>query len=84
MSSVPLLVTGLPRSGTSWTGKMLEASGQVVYVNEPLNPRRPPGRSPGVLNASVTHRFQKIRRSFEFRCDCRLVNSRRSGPKTSS
>ena len=60
MASVPLLVTGLPRSGTSWTGKMLEAGGQVVYVNEPLNPRRPPGRSPGVLNARVSHRFQYI------------------------
>ena len=39
---------------------MLEASKQVVYVNEPLNPRRPPGRSPGVLNASIDHRFQYI------------------------
>ncbi len=55
-----VLVTGLPRSGTSWVGKMLEASGQVVYVNEPLNPRHPPGRSPGVLDAEVTHRFQYI------------------------
>ncbi len=60
MSRVPLLVTGLPRSGTSWVGKMLEASGDVVYVNEPLNPRHPPGHSPGVLNAKVTHRFQYI------------------------
>lgn len=56
----PLLVTGLPRSGTSWVGKMLEASGDVVYVNEPLNPRHPPGRSPGVLAADVTHQFQYI------------------------
>ncbi|MFJ2028789.1 sulfotransferase [Streptosporangium sp. NPDC087985] len=56
----PVLVTGLPRSGTSWTGKMLSASGELVYVNEPLNPQHPPGRSPGVLNAQVTHRFQYI------------------------
>jgi len=56
----PVLVTGLPRSGTSWVGRMLTASGRLVYVNEPLNPQRPPGRSPGVLNASVTHRFQYI------------------------
>ncbi|WP_214415888.1 sulfotransferase family protein [Sphaerisporangium fuscum] len=56
----PILVTGLPRSGTSWAGKMLAAGGEVVYVNEPLNPQRPPGRSPGVLNAQVTHRFQYI------------------------
>ena len=49
-----LLVTGLPRSGTSWVGKMLEASGEVVYVNEPMNPQHPPGHSPGVLDARVT------------------------------
>ncbi len=55
-----MLVTGLPRSGTSWTGKMLAAGGDLVYVNEPLNPRHPPGRSPGVLRAHVTHRFQYI------------------------
>lgn len=55
-----ILVTGLPRSGTSWIGKMLEAGGEVVYVNEPLNPQHPPGRSPGVLNTEVSHRFQYI------------------------
>ena len=60
MRARPLLVTGLPRSGTSWVGKMLEASGQLVYVNEPLNPQHPPGHSPGVLGAEVTHRFQYI------------------------
>ncbi|MGW4800195.1 sulfotransferase [Nonomuraea sp. NPDC004297] len=56
----PVLVTGLPRSGTSWTGKMLAAGGDLVYVNEPLNPQHPPGRCPGVLDARVTHRFQYI------------------------
>lgn len=56
----PLLVTGMPRTATSWVGKMLEASGALVYVNEPLNPRHPPGRSPGVLRAEVTHAFQYI------------------------
>lgn len=59
-STGPLLVTGLPRSGTSWVGKMLEAGGAAVYVNEPLNPRHPPGRSPGVLDADVEHAFQYI------------------------
>lgn len=57
---LPLLVTGLPRSATSWAGKMLEASGSVVYLNEPLNPRHPPGRTPGVLDVEVTHQFQYI------------------------
>jgi hypothetical protein len=56
----PLLVTGMPRTATSWVGKMLEASGRLVYVNEPLNPRHPPGRSPGVLRADVRHAFQYI------------------------
>lgn len=56
----PLLVTGMPRSGTSWTGRMLEFSGRVVYVNEPMNPGHPPGRSPGVLAADVEHQFQYI------------------------
>jgi hypothetical protein len=56
----PLLVTGLPRTGTSWAGKMLEASGAVSYVNEPLNPAHPPGHSPGVLRVSPDHQFQYI------------------------
>lgn len=60
MTAPPVLVTGLPRSGTSWTGRMLAAGGDLVYVNEPLNPEHPPGRCPGVLRASVTHRFQYI------------------------
>jgi hypothetical protein len=59
-SRPPLLVTGLPRSGTSWVGKMLEASGAVTYVNEPLNPNHPPGHSPGVLAVSPEHQFQYI------------------------
>ncbi|MFD0657935.1 sulfotransferase [Thermocatellispora tengchongensis] len=60
-----MLVTGLPRSGTSWAGRMLAAGGELVYVNEPLNPQHPPGRCPGVLNATVTHRFQYICRANE-------------------
>lgn len=60
MDHHPLLVTGLPRSGTSWTGKMLEASGEVVYINEPMSLSRPPGGSPGVLDAPVRHRFQYV------------------------
>lgn len=55
-----LVVTGLPRAGTSWVGKMLQASGEVVYVNEPMNPNHPPGRSPGVLDARITRQFQYI------------------------
>ncbi len=59
-SRPPILVTGMPRAGTSWVGKMLDASGEVVYINEPLNVCHPPGQSPGVLRAPVDHRFQYI------------------------
>jgi Sulfotransferase family len=55
-----LLVTGMARSGTSWVGKMVQAGRGVVYLNEPLNPGHPPGRSPGVLDAEVTHQYQYI------------------------
>ncbi len=33
----PILVTGIHRSGTTWIGKMLAASGQTAYISEPLN-----------------------------------------------
>jgi hypothetical protein len=56
----PLLVTGMARSGTSWVGKMLEVGGQFVYVNEPMNPRHPPGRSPGILRADITQDYLYI------------------------
>jgi hypothetical protein len=55
-----LLVTGMARTGTSWVGKMVEAGGDVVYINEPLNPGHPPGHSPGVLDNTVTHQYQYI------------------------
>jgi hypothetical protein len=50
----------MPRAGTSWVGKMLEASGGLVYINEPMNPEHPPGGSPGVLRAPIRHRFEYI------------------------
>ena len=55
-----VLVTGIPRAGTSWVGRMLDASGRYVYINEPMSPHHPPGGSPGVLRARVPHRFQYI------------------------
>jgi hypothetical protein len=56
----PILVTGITRSGTTWVASMLNASRRLVYVNEPLNPKHPPGGSPGVLRADVSHRYQYI------------------------
>lgn len=37
----PLLVTGAPRSGTTWVGRMLTASGEFHYIHEPFNPDHP-------------------------------------------
>jgi hypothetical protein len=34
----PILVTGMHRSGTTWVGRMLRASGVLVSVQEPLKP----------------------------------------------
>ncbi|MDQ3646720.1 MAG: sulfotransferase, partial [Actinomycetota bacterium] len=41
--TTPILVTGSHRSGTTWVGKMLAASGEAGYIHEPFNPRRRPG-----------------------------------------
>lgn len=56
----PILVTGMPRSGTTWLAHMLERGGEATYINEPLNPRHYPGRSPGLFRAPVRHGFQYI------------------------
>lgn len=34
----PILVTGSPRSGTTWVGHMLCAGHELTYISEPLNP----------------------------------------------
>ena len=50
----PIHVAGMARAGTSWVAEMLRAAGGFVHLNEPFNPKRPPGRSPGILNAPVS------------------------------
>ncbi len=39
----PILVTGAHRTGTTWIGKMLAASGEAAYISEPLNVWHRPG-----------------------------------------
>jgi Sulfotransferase family len=56
----PILVTGMARAGTSWIGKVLDTTGKVVYINEPLNLQHPPGQSPGVFRARVRHLYPYI------------------------
>lgn len=38
----PILVTGAHRSGTTWVGEMLCASGEAGYIYEPFNPNHLP------------------------------------------
>ncbi len=39
----PILVTGAHRSGTTWIGKMLAVSNDIIYISEPLNVYHRPG-----------------------------------------
>jgi hypothetical protein len=43
ISKQPILVTGTHRSGTSWVGEILCASGEAAYISEPLNLTHRPG-----------------------------------------
>lgn len=49
----PVLVTGAPRSGTTWVGNMLAASPQLYYIHEPFNPDYRPGG--GICSVRFTH-----------------------------
>lgn len=52
----PILLTGIPRSGTTWVGRMLSAGGQVGYINEPFNL----AVSPGSFRVPVDHWFAYV------------------------
>jgi hypothetical protein len=52
----PILVTGMPRSGTTWVGRMLTASRQVGYINEPFNLES----SPGTVRLPVEHWYTYV------------------------
>ncbi len=52
----PILVTGAHRSGTTWVGRMLTASREAVYINEPLSPQH----RRGVFAAPTTHWYEYI------------------------
>lgn len=38
MTPRPILVTGCPRSGTTWVGSVLAHGSRVAYIHEPFNP----------------------------------------------
>lgn len=54
--SAPILITGVHRSGTTWVGKMIAASKDVIYLSEPLNL----WHRPGVMRKPVEHWYQYI------------------------
>src|SRR5437870_9150451 len=49
----PVVIAGMARAGTSWVAEMLKAAGGFVHLNEPFNPKHPPGLCPGILRAPV-------------------------------
>jgi Sulfotransferase family len=52
----PILVTGMPRSGTTWVGRVLCAGNGAGYVNEPFNL----STSPGTMRVPVDHWFPYV------------------------
>src|SRR5574340_324979 len=55
-SSRPILVTGAHRTGTTWVGRTLAASGGIAYLSEPLNVLH----RPGVLGVKVPYWYTYI------------------------
>jgi hypothetical protein len=52
----PILVTGAHRTGTTWVGKMLAASGEAAYISEPLNI----WHRPGVMRVPIQYWYKYI------------------------
>jgi Sulfotransferase domain len=52
----PILVTGMPRSGTTWVGRLLCAGNGAGYLNEPFNL----STSPGTIRVPVGHWFRYV------------------------
>ncbi|HEY7874453.1 MAG TPA: sulfotransferase [Actinomycetota bacterium] len=73
--SRPILVTGSHRSGTTWTGRMLCATGEAGYIHEPFNPKRTPGWGGGripwwylyVTEANESYYRSVVERALAFR-----------------
>jgi len=49
-----ILVTGLPRSGTSWVGNTIAQGSSIKYLNEPFNTER------GRKNCPLIHHYQHV------------------------
>lgn len=58
MTIKPILVTGSPRSGTTWVGNILALSQNLLYIQEPFNPNIK--YSQGRCGVSFDYWFQYI------------------------
>jgi hypothetical protein len=61
----PLLVTGVPRSGTTWLGRMISASKYYFYVHEFINPvclfqKTQPFQKYHYIDEHNIHRYEPI------------------------
>lgn len=91
MVGSPILVTGAPRSGTTWVGKMLAQAPGLGYIHEPFNPLTDPGTSGGFTHflARVTDRTEAegaphaaaLERCLAFRYDWRRQLPAVRGPR---
>jgi hypothetical protein len=54
----PIIVTGAPRSGTTWVGRMLALSPALYYIHEPFNPDH--GVSKDICGARFNRYFTYI------------------------
>jgi hypothetical protein len=55
--SQPILVTGAPRSGTTWVGSTIAAAARLRYVHEPFNPHY---YRPAICSVKFPTQFQYI------------------------
>jgi len=80
----PILVTGAPRSGTTWVGKMLALAPGVAYIHEPFNPATQPGISGAAFERFFTYVTEanegryagSLERTLAFRYDWRAQSRR--------
>ena len=58
MSGKAILITGSHRSGSTWVGKMLSQSPEIVYIHEPFSVTYPPGS--GICAAKFDYWFSYV------------------------
>jgi hypothetical protein len=92
----PILVTGAPRSGTTWVGRMLTLAPGVGYIHEPFNPTtdagisgRPVARffeyvTPETEARYVPHIERSLRFSYDLRVQLPNVRSVRAAGRTAA